>query len=78
MTSQPTRRPSEIKEKHPPLVEVHVGLLADQVGVPPTNTLDLGQGEHDLATALDVGVEQTQNVLLAGSGARGGTGRVAQ
>lgn len=28
-----------------PLVEVDIGLLADQVGVSTTNTLDLGQGE---------------------------------
>lgn len=31
-----------------PLVEVDIGLLADQVGVSATNTLDLGQGVHDL------------------------------
>lgn len=46
-----------------PLRHVNVGLLAHQVGVPATNTLDLGEGKHDLALALDVGVEQTQNVL---------------
>jgi hypothetical protein len=40
-----------------PLVQVHVGLLADQIGVPATDTLDLGQGVHDLLLAwgpLDV------------------------
>jgi hypothetical protein len=31
-----------------PLVEVNIGLLADQVGVSATDTLDLGQGVHDL------------------------------
>lgn len=31
-----------------PLVEVDIGLLADQVGVSATDTLDLGQGVHDL------------------------------
>ena len=46
-----------------PLVEVNIGLLADQVGVTTTNTLDLGQGVHDFLFAIDVGVEQTDNVL---------------
>ena len=46
-----------------PLVEVNIGLLADQVGVPPTNTLDLRQCVHNLALAIDVGVKETQNVL---------------
>lgn len=34
-----------------PLVEVNIGLLADQVGVSATDTLDLGQGVHDLLLA---------------------------
>jgi hypothetical protein len=46
-----------------PLAEVNIGLLADQVGVTTTNTLDLGQGVHDFLLAIDVGVEQTDNVL---------------
>jgi len=46
-----------------PLVEVYIGLLANQVGVPATNTLDLGQGVHDLLLAIDVGVEETQDEL---------------
>lgn len=46
-----------------PLVEVDIGLFAHKVGVAATDTLDLGQGIHDLALAIDVGVEQTQNVL---------------
>jgi hypothetical protein len=37
-----------------PLVEVNIGLLADQVGVTTTNTLDLGQGEHDLLLAINL------------------------
>ena len=49
--------------EHSPLGEVDIGLLADQVGVAATNTLDLGQGVHDLLLAINVGVEQTQNVL---------------
>lgn len=46
-----------------PLVEVDIGLLADQVGVAATDTLDLGQGIHDLLLTLNIGVEETQNVL---------------
>ena len=46
-----------------PLVEVDIGLFADKVGVTTTNTLDLSQGVHDLALAINVGVEETQDVL---------------
>jgi len=45
------------------LVEVDVGLLADHVRVPAPDSLDLGQGVHDLVLAVNVGVEQTQDVL---------------
>lgn len=37
-----------------PLVEVDIGLLANQVGVSATNTLDLGQGVHHLLFAIDL------------------------
>lgn len=40
-----------------PLVEVDIGLLADQVGVTATDTLDLGQRVHDLLFAVNIGVE---------------------
>lgn len=40
-----------------PLVEVNIGLLAHQVGVATSDTLDLGQGVHDLLLSLNVGVE---------------------
>ena len=43
-----------------PLVEVDVGLLADQVGVAAADTLDLGQGVHDLLFAIDL-----KNILSA-------------
>ena len=46
-----------------PLVEIDIGLLADQVGVAATDTLDLGQGVHDLLLAVNIGVEQTQDEL---------------
>lgn len=49
-----------------PLGQVDVGLLADQVGVAATDTLDLGQGVHDLLLSINVGVEETQNVLEVG------------
>ena len=45
------------------LVEIDIGLLAHEVGVSTTDTLDLSQGEHDLVLAVDIGVEQTENVL---------------
>jgi hypothetical protein len=46
-----------------PFVQVDIGLLADQVGVAAPDTLDLGQGVHDLLLAIDVGVEETKNEL---------------
>lgn len=45
------------------LLQVNISLLADQVGVSATDTSDLGQGVHDLDSTIDVGVQQTQNVL---------------
>lgn len=44
-------------------MEVDVGLLADQVGVSATNTLDLGQGVHDLLLSVNIGVEKTEDEL---------------
>jgi hypothetical protein len=37
-----------------PLVEVDIGLLAHQVAVSATNTLDLGQGVHDLFFSINL------------------------
>ena len=37
-----------------PLVEIHVRLLADQVAVAAADTLDFGQGVHDLLSAIDL------------------------
>lgn len=45
------------------LVQVDICLLADEVGVTATDTLDLGEGVNDLLLAVDVGVEQTQDEL---------------
>lgn len=47
------------------LGEVDIGLLADQVRVSATDTLDLGQGVHDLLLSIDVCVQQTDDVLEA-------------
>lgn len=46
-----------------PLVQVHISFFADQVGVTASDTLDLGEGVHDLLLAIDVGVEETKNEL---------------
>lgn len=50
-------------EGYKPLVEIDIGLLADQVGVTASDALDLGQSVHDLLLSLDVGVEETQDEL---------------
>lgn len=48
---------------HSPLREVHISLLAHKVRVPPADTLNLSQGVHNLAFAINVSVQETQNVL---------------
>jgi hypothetical protein len=50
-----------------PLVKVDIGLLANDVGVATANTLDLSQGVHNFALAIDVGVQETENVLYTAS-----------
>ena len=37
-----------------PLIEINVGLFADQVAVSATDTLDLGQGVHHFLLAIDL------------------------
>lgn len=54
---------TELREINTPLVEVDIGLLADQVGVSSTDTLDLSKSVHDLTATLNVGVKETQDVL---------------
>ena len=61
------KEPVEQWTQYIPLVEVDIGLFADKVGVATTDTLDLSQGVHDLALAINVGVEETQNVLYTAS-----------
>jgi len=41
------------------LVEIDIGLLADQVRVTASNTLNFGQGVHDLLLSFDIGIEKT-------------------
>jgi hypothetical protein len=45
------------------LLQVNVRLLADDVSEPTANTGDDGQGKHDLASTINVGIEKTQNML---------------
>jgi hypothetical protein len=51
-------------ESRIPLVQVDIGLLADQVGVTATDTLYLGQGVHDLLLTLDIGVQQSKDLSI--------------
>ena len=46
-----------------PLANIHLSLLAHGSGETATNTLDGCQGVDDLLLAINVGVEDTQNVL---------------
>jgi hypothetical protein len=41
---------------HEPLVQIHIGFLAHQVGVSPAHALDPRQGIHDLLLSIDIGV----------------------
>jgi len=45
------------------LVKIDISLLAGNVGIATTYTLDGSQSDHNLVLAINVGVEQTQNVL---------------
>ena len=46
-----------------PLANIHLSLLAHGSGETATNTLDRGQGVDDLLLSINVGVEDTKNVL---------------
>jgi len=50
-------------DSHIPFVKINIGFLTDQVGIPTTNTLNLSQGVHDFAFAINVSVQKTENVL---------------
>ena len=45
------------------LVDVDFGLLTDEIGETTSETLDLCKAEDDVPLALNVGVEDTQDVL---------------
>jgi hypothetical protein len=45
------------------LLEINLSLLHSEIGKATTTALDVGQGVHDLLVSLNVGVEDTQNVL---------------
>jgi len=45
------------------LLQIDIGLFADNVGVTTTHALDFSQSVLDLALAINVGIEETQNVL---------------
>lgn len=47
-----------------PLAEVDISLLADNVGISSTNTLDLSESVLDLDLAVNVGVEQSVLVKI--------------
>lgn len=49
--------------KTKPLIHVDVGFLADDVRKTATNTLDRGQGEHNLLLAVHICVLNSENVL---------------
>lgn len=49
------------------LVDVYFGLFADKIGETASQTLDLRHGENYISLSLNVGVENTQNVLELGS-----------
>jgi hypothetical protein len=55
--------PSRNIEPSIPLIEIDIGLLANQVAVSATDTLYLCQGVHDLLLSLDVCIEQTKNLF---------------
>jgi len=59
----PCPSPVYADEEYEPLLEIDIGLLADDVRVTPSDSLDLGQGVHDLPSSIDVGVEETKDVL---------------
>jgi hypothetical protein len=49
------------------LVDVDFGFFADQIGEPTTDATDLCKTKDNVTLALNVGIENTQNVLEFGS-----------
>lgn len=44
-------------QTHTPLVEIHISLLAHEICIATADALDLCQGVHNLALAINVGVQ---------------------
>ena len=63
LLSSPALRHETKRKSRAPLADIHLSLFAHGSGETATNTLDGGQGIDDLLFAIDVGVEDTQNVL---------------
>lgn len=60
------------------LGEIDISLLADQVGVSSTNTLDLAHGVHDLDSAVNVSVEESVLVVEWEEGEEGKEMKIQQ
>jgi hypothetical protein len=54
-----TVTPQKIVLEDVPLGQVYVGLFADEVGIAAPDTLNTGQGVHNLLFAIDVGIKQS-------------------
>ena len=52
-----------ISEFSSPFGNLNIGLLQDNVGIPSTNTFDGSDGKHNFDPSINVGVEDTQNML---------------
>lgn len=44
-------------------LKVDVGLLQDNIGVPPAHTLDCSHGKHDFSVTVNIRAHDTKNVL---------------
>lgn len=55
-----------LREIDIPLVQVDIGLLDDQVGVPAADTLDLGKSVNDLLLSINVCAKrETMSAIVA-------------
>ena len=63
LLSSPALRHERHRMHRVPLANIHLSFLAHGSGETATNTLDGCQGVDDLLLAINVGVEDTQNVL---------------
>lgn len=54
---------SPASHRNPPLIQINIGLFANQVRISSPDTLDFCQGVHNLLLAIDVGVEDSKDEL---------------